>query len=233
MKVFALTPTGSRPEGLALLGEYLNAQTYTEKIVWIVVDDCDPLTRIPTMRDAIDVVSVRPTERWRRGLNTHAKSLLAGLDHVPDDAALIMLEDDDVYLPEHVSDSLRALERCELTGEIDSQYYNVKTRRWRVLRGRFHASFASTSMRGSAIDCLRQVCSSGRERMLDVTLWKTFKGKKHLTRTHNVVGIKGLTGRAGIGVGHKSTFGTPDNDDRLRTWIGERADNYQMFSEHT
>jgi hypothetical protein len=43
-----------------------------------------------------------------------------------------------------------------------------------------------------------------------------------------VVGIKGLPGRAGLGVGHRPGTGwTPDPDFvRLRSWIGDDVDSY-------
>ncbi len=90
MNVYVLTPTGARPEGLALLGEYLNAQTYEGPLTWVVVDDCDPATRIPTMRRGVDIVVVRPDWRWAPGMNTQAACMGRGLEEVPEDAVLFV-----------------------------------------------------------------------------------------------------------------------------------------------
>jgi hypothetical protein len=229
MNVYALTPTGARPEGLALLGEYINAQTYRGPLTWIIVDDCDPGSRVPNVRDGIDVIRIRPDWRWRPGTSTQAPSMAAGLEDVPEDAVLFILEDDDVYLPGYLDTMLEAMETLDLAGEVDAQYYNVATSRWRVLPGKFHSSMASTVCKGDALARLRALCNGGPGRMLDVNLWKQFKGNKRLMVTHNVVGIKGLPGRPGIGVGHRDRFGVVDTSDTLRKWAGDYADNYDIF----
>jgi hypothetical protein len=93
--------------------------------------------------------------------------------------------------------------------------------------GTDHASLGATALRGSAIDLLRRICAKG-SRIIDVDLWRDFNGAKTLLESRTVVGIKGLPGRAGIGVGHRKSFGTPDDDGHvLRGWIGdERASEY-------
>jgi hypothetical protein len=229
MSVFALTPTGMRPEGLALLGEYVNAQNYAGPLTWIIVDDCDPQTRIPKTRTLFHVEHVRPDWRWRPGMNTQVASMNAGLKLVPDNATLFVLEDDDIYLPGYIQTMLDAIDNAELVGEIDSQYYNVATGKCRVLKGKYHASLAATVCRGKALASLKILCESSIQRMLDVTLWKTFKGKKQLLSDNHVIGIKGLPGRAGIGVGHRNNFGSVDIDDTLKLWAGQYAENYRIF----
>lgn len=231
MNVVALTPTGNRPEGLALLGEYLNAQTYDGPMTWIVVDDCDPETRVPAVRDGIEIYIVRPPWRWRPGMNTQARALRAGLEMVPETSALFVLEDDDIYLPMTLLDGLRALQTHDLVGERTSRYYNVSSRRWRALRGKIHASLASTAMKGAAIEHFRAICSNGQKTMLDVNLWKSFDGSKRLLDSANVVGIKGLPGRPGIGIGHRRRFGAPDDGSKLREWAGDYAAYYDIFKE--
>lgn len=228
MTVYVVTPAGGRPQGLALLGEYLNEQTYRGPIVWVVVDDCEPVTRVPRVRHGIEVVSVRPDWVWRPGMNTQGACMVAGLDHVPDGAKVLVLEDDDVYLPPHVETIVRELDTVELVGERVSRYYNVATDRSCVLPGSSHASLSSTGVQGKGLQLLVEVCRT-HKKMLDFTLWRTFKGPKRLLETANVVGIKGLPGRPGIGVGHKDTFGKPAASGVLEQWIGEYAANYSIF----
>jgi len=228
MNVYALTPTGMRPEGLALLSEYLNAQTYQGPLTWIIVDDCDPGTREPCMRDGIAVHTIRPEWRWQSGDNTQAACMAAGLTLPGVDDAIVILEDDDVYLPDHVLNVLDGLKRADLVGERDSCYYNVATGRWRVLGGKYHASMCSVGCKGWATDHLLRLCQGGGS-MLDMRLWRTFDGSKKLFKSHNVIGIKGLPGRPGIGVGHRNRFGQPDTNNTLRTWIGDYANNYDIF----
>lgn len=233
MNVYALTPTGLRPEGLALLGEYINAQTYQGALTWVVVDDCDPATRIPTMRNGVNVIVVRPNWRWSPGKSTQAACMGAGLKKVPKNAVLFILEDDDIYLPEYMGVMLDAIKDDEMVGEADSRYYNVASGRWRILKGKVHSSMASTVCRGRALQTMRTICNGSIKRMLDFSLWKQFDGNRWLMDTHNVIGIKGLPGRPGVGVGHKKNFGNKDRTNKLRKWAGDYADNYSIFREVT
>jgi hypothetical protein len=227
MNVWAVTPTGARPQGLALLGQYISAQTYTGPLTWVIVDDCEPASPIPEVRDGIRVKVLRPSWRWKPGQNTQAKAMLAGVAGVPSGATLFILEDDDIYMPRYMETMLAT--RADLVGEKDSRYYNVASGRWRVLPSRKHASMAATVCRGDALHALKVLLSSGQKRMLDVMLWKTFAGSKAFLPAANVIGIKGLPGRPGIGVGHRRNFGVTDNGTKLREWAGNYADNYAAY----
>lgn len=227
--LYLITPTGSRPEGLALLAGYLNDQTYTGPARWVVVDDCDPASSLPPVRDGIEVEVVRPVWRWQPGMNTQAASMAAALAVVPADAVVAVLEDDDAYLPGHLDELLVALSRAELAGERVARYYNVATGRCRELPGQFHASLASTGARGRALALLREICAAGSRR-IDMDLWRAFTGPKTLLGSQNVVGVKGLPGRGGIGVGHRDTFGDPDPSGQvLAQWLGPAAEAYRGF----
>ncbi len=228
--IFCLTPTGMRPEGLALLGEYLNTQTYQGPLTWVIVDDCNPATRIPKVREGITLEVIRPSWRWKPGDNTQAASLRAGLEVIPDEAKLVILEDDDIYLPTHLENILNALESFALVGERVTRYYNVATGRHRVIPGTFHASLATTGVGSGALMALRAACAAAKTG-IDVRLWRGYQGPKQLLDTNNVVGIKGLPGRPGIGVGHRRNFGNPDRGGMLRQWVGDYADNYGIFRE--
>ena len=230
MTPYALTPTGNRPEGIALLGEYLNTQTYQGPLTWIIVDDCNPATDIPTVRDGITIEVIRPSWRWKPGDNTQAASLRAGLEVIPNEARLVILEDDDIYLPTHLENIFNALESFDLVGERVTRYYNVATGRHRVLPGAFHASLSTTGVGSGALTALRDACAAAKTG-IDVRLWRGYQGPKQLLDTANVVGIKGLPGRPGIGVGHRRNFGYPDEGGMLRQWVGDYADNYGIFRE--
>lgn len=227
--IYLLTPTGGRPEGMALLARALNAQTYAGPARWIIVDDCDPATPVPAVRPGIEVEVVRPAWRWQPGMNTQAASMSAGLARVPAEAMLVVLEDDDAYLPQHLVTVLAALEAAELAGERVARYYNVATSRCRALPGQFHASLASTAARGRALAMLREVCAAGSRR-IDMDLWRGFSGRKALLGSLNVVGIKGMPGRGGIGVGHRDSFGDPDPSGQvLAEWLGAGAEAYRRY----
>lgn len=228
--LYLLTPTGGRPEGIALLAGYLNAQTYQGDLRWVVVDDCDPMTEVPEVRVGIHLTVIRPHWRWQPNMNTQAACMAMGLSDIPDSATVVILEDDDAYLPEHLATVVDALAGAELVGERVARYYNVATRRFKTIPGQFHASLASTAVRGRSLAMLREVCAAGSRR-IDMDLWRGFTGSKALLETANVVGIKGLPGRGGIGVGHRDTFGDPDPDGALLAeWLGaERAAAYVGF----
>lgn len=222
--IYFLTPTGGRQQGLSLLGEYVNAQTYQGEATWIIVDDCEPKSFV-SQASRFNMQVVHPSWVWRQGMNTQGKSLLAGLLLVPADAKLLILEDDDVYLPDYVETMLNALDDYDLVGERVSRYYNVKTRRYKEMAGRgIHASLMCTAMKGAAIDEFKRVCERGHR--IDMTLWQNLKGKKKLLESRNTVGIKGLPGRAGIGVGHRNSFGQADDGTILKEWLGDYAENY-------
>lgn len=229
-----ITPTGKRPEGIALLAGYLNAQSYTGPAVWIVVDDCDPATPMPPLRQDFSLLKIRPGWRWSPGMNTQAASMADGLRFVPNGATLLIMEDDDAYLPEHIATMLSGLQRADLVGEKVARYYNVATRRYKELPSERHASLASTACRGAALAMLRKVCATGSRR-IDMDLWHDFPGRKQLLHTANVVGIKGMPGRAGIGVGHLLNFGKPDrHGEVLREWLGvERAAEYRWYARRS
>ncbi len=227
--IYLLTPTGGRPEALAMLAGYLNAQTFEGPARWVVVDDCDPATPVPPVRAGIEVEVIRPAWRWQPGMNTQAASMTAALQRVPAEATVAVLEDDDAYLPGHLNSVLAALAQAELVGERVARYYNVATQRFRELPGHFHASLASTAARGRALALLREVCAAGSRR-IDMDLWQAFRGPRALLETANVVGIKGMPGRGGIGVGHRDTFGGPDPSGQvLAQWLGPAAEAYRGF----
>jgi hypothetical protein len=203
-------------------------QSYTGSMHWVVVDDCEPASPIRKMSPRITVEKIRPAWRWN-GVNTQAACMAAGLARIPDDATVLVLEDDDAYLPGHIENIVNALESYELVGERTSKCYNIRSGRYRTLTGGQHASMASVGLRGNALTALKTICGAGKT-ALDVKLWRSFKGPKTLLNTQNVIGMKGLPGRAGIGVGHRATFGDPDTRHVLEEWLGpERAVVYQQF----
>lgn len=210
---------------MALLGEYLSAQTFDGPATWIVIDDVDPASRIPKVRDGITVEVIRPLWRWKPGDITQAECILVGLLKIPDDAVIFILEDDDIILPPYIETMLKALETADLVGESSARYYNVRTGRYKAIPTPRHSSLASTAVRGR--EALMRACHGGK--FIDITLWRDFKGRKTLLDTANVIGIKGLPGRQGIGVGHRDNFGTPDTTGVLEQWAGDYARNYDIF----
>lgn len=219
----AVTPSGGRPEALGLLAAYLNAQTVRE-FRWLICDDCDPATPVPRMRDGIEVEVIRPSWRWSEGTNTQAQSLTVLLEHC--DGPVVHLEDDDLYLSNHLATMTAALAKADLVGQRVSHYWNAATRRYKAIPGTFHASLGTTAMKCDAVRALKEICANQQTR-LDIELWRVFAGRKQLLETVTAVGIKGLPGRPGIGIGHHPSFGDSDADGAtLTSLVGEYAQRY-------
>lgn len=198
MTLVALTPTGSRVEAFAKCSEYMQAQTVSEPVRWIVVDDCDPATDVPGVKDW-QIVHVRPEPRWEPGQNTQARNLLAGLDYVEPGDKLVIIEDDDQVAPWWLERVSQWLDHDDLVGEAPSLYRHLNgNERW--MNNKNHASLCATGMKGPAIDRFRKIVTDGGK-MIDVRLWK-MRGKLY-PWDGGVVGIKGYPGRPGIGVGHR------------------------------
>lgn len=222
-----LTATGARPQAWAICERLMFAQDYAGPVRWIVVDDGPEPQQVTFKRDGWQVVVIRPAPLWQAGQNTQARNLLKGLDAVPADGRLVIIEDDDYYSPDWLTTVAARLEKAELVGECQARYYNVALRKGRQLRNNGHASLCSTAMRGRALATFRSVCRPGRQ-FIDLDLWKRHPSR-HLFTGHRVVGIKGLPGRGGIGMGHRDNFtGTADPDlNLLRQWIGDDVELYR------
>lgn len=222
-----LTATGCRPEAWALCERMMLAQTYRGPVNWIIVDDGVRPQPITFEREGWTLTVVRPTPPWQPGQNTQARNLMAGLEVVEPDAKLLVIEDDDFYAKDWLQVASGHLEAAELVGETCARYYNVRTRTAKQLRNSQHASLCATAMRGKAIDMFAHLCHAN-VKFIDVALWSAAQSKMLFTG-HRVVGIKGLPGREGIGMGHRSDLeGIKDRDGSiLREWIGADAVAYQ------
>lgn len=221
-----LTATGERPEAWALCQKWMQRQTFTGPVRWIIVDDGEQPQPITFERKGWTLEVVRPQPFWRPGENTQSRNLMAGLARVGSRDWLAIIEDDDWYAPDWLERVTGKLELAELVGEGFARYYNVAYRKARQLTNDKHASLCACAMRGEAIQALRNICRTSPE-FLDVFLWQSHPSRV-LFAGHRVVGIKGLPGRGGIGVGHSTNFmGDLDPSGAvLKSWIGEDAAQY-------
>lgn len=221
-----LTMTGERPEAFALCERWMARQTYSGPVRWVIVDDGKKAQPIKFKRKGWAVEVVRPEPSWTQGENTQARNIVAGLDRIGPEERVVIIEDDDWYSASWLSTVSAALDAHELVGESHAKYYNVAQRKAREHENEQHASLCSTALRGRALDVLRGVCRPGIQ-FIDVMLWQAF-GPAGLFRGEDVVGVKGLPGRKGIGVGHAKQFqGTFDaNAKILRSWIGADVEAY-------
>jgi hypothetical protein len=227
-----LTPTGARPLAWSLSERWAMAQTYSGPVRWVIVDDGPDPQRITAQRAGWQIEIVRPVPCWQPGQNTQARNLLAGLDLCDPAWPIVCWEDDDYYAPGWLDHVATELAVAELVGSRDHTYYNVATRRWRQMGNTAHASLCCTAVRGAAISALRTATMKLSDRghpavYLDMELWRAHRSQ-HLFASHDVVGIKGLPGRAGIGRGHQRNFGSQLDPDgsALRHLIGDAATAY-------
>jgi len=221
-----LTATGCRPKPWAICEKLMLAQNYTGAVRWVIVDDGEEMQPITFQRDNWVLDVIRPKNRWKEGLNTQADNLLAGLAVIPNDAKLVIIEDDDYYSHDWLKVVDTHLDSAELVGEMLARYYNLQSKTARQLQNTKHASLCSTAMRDGAIEAFRKVCIPNTK-FIDINLWNKHKNRILFTG-NRVTGIKGFEGRAGIGMGHKPDFnGIKDPEYKLlKEWIGESIKYY-------
>jgi glycosyltransferase involved in cell wall biosynthesis len=231
MLVTLITPTGSRPEAFKRCEEYMARQTYRGPIQWIIVDDGDIPTQITP---GPQKEYYRATELWREGINTQRPNMNLAMSKVKGDF-IFVIEDDDWYHPEYLQTYVSLLEQFPLVGEGKADYYNVASQGYKQIDNYYHASLCQTGMRKELLPKLYNAVNSG-QLYFDIQFWNTCAGD-HTQRAlfmdkKLLVGIKGMPGRGGIGVGHRTKDCMYDPEWRiLKSWIGETdAKFYEQFS---
>lgn len=229
-----ITCTGDRPEALTLCARYVARQTWQGPLQWIVVDDGAEPSPLPKAADNVSRTHIRRAPSWRHGGNTLALNLLAALPEVQYDRVLFV-EDDDAYAPDYCAVMANLLDVTGIAGDPISLYYHVPSQRYRIMENLGHASLSQTGIRAELLPLLRQICRESPD-FIDARLWARSRCPRVLRRIGKVVGIKGLPGRAGIGVGHRPderpTEWTDDPQGAvLREWIGrEDSQLYERFT---
>lgn len=217
-----LTLTGDRPEAFALSEHWMQRQTYKDYYEWLVVDDgrCPTLT---TMGQSV----LRITEQMKG--NSQHRNMLAGLAAAQGDG-IVMWEDDDYFGPRYLEETTAALARASLVGQIPSRYWHVGLRTSREYQNNTHASLCQTAFQRNMIPAVVDICH--RREWIDLALWKRYRGL--LYPGNQVVGIKGMPGRAGVSRAHngQGVGWQPDpNLARLKSWIGEDAEEYRNYGK--
>lgn len=223
-----IIPTGARPEAYALCERWVKTQTLQPNEI-IVIDDGEIPTEI-----TLDATVILPERKWSLGDNTQKRNLLIGLGEASGEIVCI-LEDDDYYAPNYLEVMHKELTNprysFEAVGELNSRYYNLKHRKYRLLNNTSFAPLCQTIFRRSLIPILKEVIIESDSKF-DVRFWKRLTCPRYLfPDTKVTVGMKGMPGRPGLGVGHNSEGSNwqqdTENLDHLFKWIGDDALAYK------
>lgn len=236
--IAAITATDGRPEAFGLLTRWMAAQDYRGDLIWVVAGSDHAgydLAAADAMCESrgwlfVSNSSVESSHRDAMVQNlTWAIPVAASGDRCP----CVFLEDDDWYAPGYLTAYAEALRLHPLVGAPNARYYNVRTRRFRVLPNHDHASLAQTGVSREAVfHAYERVVLHSRALQLDRSIWSSWKGPKSLDRSLSPlhVSIKGLPGRKGYGIGHRDTFGIPDEGlETFRAW--GLPDEYLKYGE--
>ncbi len=202
-----LTPTGDRPEAWELCKRWMRQQDYAGDVRWVIVDDGREPQSMEGLPSGWSIHVVRPDPCWEMGQNTQARNLTAGLEAIPADAQVAIIEDDDYYGPSYLTTIFAWLATADLVGERGALYFNLQTLAAMRCPNTEHASLCQTACKGAALSALRDTIAK-QTGFIDMTLWREFTGSKLLSDTTHAIGIKGLPGRGGIGVGHQLQQGS-------------------------
>jgi len=245
-----ITCTSDRPQAFALCKRWMRRQTMPqERIEWICVDDGEHVADVQWPAWHL------PLPPQSAAKESFRQNMLAGLVACTGDKIAI-LEDDDWYHPDYLSLMSALLDIREIVGCARARYYNLRHRLWRVHPNTAHASLSTTafsrSLLPTAIKILKD-CNFTRPEnpeQLDGTLWKR-SGipdmlKLLLPESPHVVSIKGMPGKAGLGIDHsraeilsgrssggRRVYKHDQTGDKLREWIGDDARFYERFAQPT
>ena len=228
-----ITPTGARPSQFTLCMRWMQRQTYTGEVVWIIVDDAQPRTTTgvtETFREGWTIEKVYPVPLWRPGLNTQGRNMIVALDRIGDyqPECIFIIEDDDYYRPTYLERMMANLKTFDAIGEAQTIYYNVFYNRYIRNANTSHASLFQTAFTPKLIPLMRK-CHS--HKFIDAEFWK-HATNKHLFRENDLaIGIKGMPGRNGIGAGHSRAMNMAFdvNMKFLTNLIGDDALQYKQY----
>ncbi len=229
-----ITPTGARPKQISICSKLMKKQTYLGEVLWIIVDDCSPVTTNfinDSFRPGWKIEKIYPVPSWQPGMNTQGRNLIAALDTLIDISskeeieAIFIIEDDDYYSADYLSEMVKRIKGYQVAGEMCTIYYNVFTRRWVENKNEEWSSLFQTCFTWDAIPLFY---SFRMEKYIDISIFKHAKSK-NLFRANNLsIGIKGQPGRPGIGAGHSMAMNMAHdpNGDYLKKLIGTDANLY-------
>jgi hypothetical protein len=245
-----ITPGGDRPWSFNLLKHYLLRQTFPGTMQWLVISDSQnqkPYEMIWTQfalqsdpRFIQGELHQLTYDKTIIGPKSLARNLVWGLMRAKGEIIFIC-EDDDWYGSDHVKECINHLAQPEIkvTGTIWQRYYHLPSLTYRTYKN-VGSALCSTAFHRDLIQPLINSavwCEEHEQRGIDRRFWDSLpEDQKDIFEPLNnqVIGMKGLPGRIGIGVGHRPRGFEADPEAKmLREWIGNDADTYlQLRSQH-
>lgn len=229
MSITVITPTGDRPEAMALCERYLERQTMLPT-QWIVVDDGrEPLKNIPK--------NCMYIQKGHRKRHTLCSNVLTAMNYIENNY-LIFMEDDDWYHPKYIEVMYHYLQTAELVGPKHNVYYNLEVNKYLVCPNFNHASLCCTGLHSRAFQTLVSEAESLariNKPFLDLHLWRHYPGSR-LAFEYPIdlcIGIKGMPGRRGVTKGwdtNNPKYNADPDREILRWYIGEDAENYETWN---
>lgn len=215
-----ITPTGARSKQIKLCAEWMRRQTYDGAVLWVIVDDCIPVTTdcIPAdFRKNWVIEKVYPKPVWKHGENTQARNLLAAIGVVrkyTQVTEIFIIEDDDYYTPQYIDVMHKKLQGFNAAAQVDTLYYNVQTHVNKRHNNKKHGSLFQTGF-VSAILPVFENAVKGNSKFIDIYFWHLIglsKVNLFSYETDLAIGMKGMPGRGGIGNGHRMRSALQAND---------------------
>lgn len=203
-----ITPTGGRPKQFELCKRWMQQQTYTQPVLWVVVDDCVPITAdIPVdFRDNWEIVRIYPTIKWEVGKNTQASNLKCAINELKkrsDITHIFIVEDDDYYRPEYLERMMNLFGEYDLIGERNTLYFNKQECKVRNMNNTTRSSLFQSAFTFSILSIFDKIILQNKTH-IDTQLWKQVRNSNLIDHGLSI-GVKGFPGRGGIGVGHRES----------------------------
>jgi hypothetical protein len=163
--------------------------------------------------------------------HTLNRNLTAALPLITGDKIFI-IEDDEYYAPEYIEEMSRRLDQHEVVGLLRYKYYHLPTGGYINGLNSTHANLAETAFRNTFLSEFSETLNVG-DTFIDLRTWKRAgtRGYRFDDSGKSLfVGIKGLPGRAGIGIGHNSAFYRNHIDTADRAMLKKLAPkDYQVY----
>ncbi len=233
-----LTPTGGRAEQIKICEYLMRKQTYTGRVVWFISDDCVPVT-IDNIGGGFPenwvIEKLYPRPAWVVGQNTQGRNIQYGIETImaykEKFDAIFIIEDDDYYKPVYLERMIPRLDNYLVAGEQQTIYYNVRYRRHANNNNLQHASLFQVAMRPEAVEIFKKCYGM---KFIDAHFFNLLNkvGVNLFFENFLAVGMKGMSGRGGIGAGHSQAMNMlPDPEMKyLQSLIGiQDAKIYERY----